>query len=74
MLFRSGKKSRDLSDGRDRACHSRQRQPIVPGIGKGLSPWYAFVVALSLCGQQAAHGADATLDVPEERGPVNRPN
>jgi hypothetical protein len=29
---------------------------------------------LSLCGQQAAHGADATLDVPEERGPVNRPN
>lgn len=39
-----------------------------------MSPWYAVVVALSLCGQQAAHGADATPDVPDERGQVNRPN
>lgn len=37
---------------------------------------YAVVVALSLCGTQAAYAADATLDQPEERTPeaVESPN
>jgi hypothetical protein len=70
MQIRSGKKCQDLTDGRDRACHGPQRQPVVVGIGEVLSPWYAVVVALSLCGAPSAFGADATLDVPEEYVPA----
>lgn len=74
MRFRAVKKSQNLSCGRDHACRSPRGQPIVTGIGKVLSPWYAVVIALSLCSAHAAYGADATLDVPEERGQVNPPN
>ncbi|WP_245440799.1 DUF481 domain-containing protein [Mesorhizobium sanjuanii] len=69
MVFRSGKKS----PGWDHACHSPQGQPIVTDIGEVLSPWYAVVIALSLCGAHSAYGADATLDVPEEHVPAESP-
>lgn len=74
MLFRSGKTFQGLAHGRDRAFHSPQGQPVVTGIGEVLSPWYAFVIALSLCGAHSAYGADADLDVPEEHVPAESPN
>lgn len=75
MLFRSDKKPHDLTHGRNRAYHSPQQQPVVTGIGDILSPWYAVVIALSLCGAHSAYGADATLEVPpEQHGQVNSPN
>lgn len=74
MVFRYGKKSQYLTHGRDRSCRSPQGQPIVTGKGKVLLPLYAVLIALSLCSVNAAYGADATLDVPDEPGPVNPPN
>jgi hypothetical protein len=72
MLFRSGKKSQDLTHGR--VCHIPQGQPIVAGIGAILSPWYAAVIAASLCGAHSAYGADATLDTPGEHVPAESQN
>lgn len=74
MLFRFGKKFQHLTHGRDRAGHSSQGQPIVPGIGEVLSPWYAAFIAVSLCGAHSAYGADATLDVPGENVPAESQN
>lgn len=74
MLFRSGTKPQDLIRGRNRACHCPRKQPIVIGIRKVLWLRYAVVIALSLCGAHAAHGADAILDVPAEHVPAEPPN
>lgn len=65
MLFRSGKKSLDLTNGCC-ACSNPQSQPIVTGLNEVLSPWYAVVISLSLCGAHSAYSADATLDAPAE--------
>lgn len=74
MLFRSGKKSQDLTLGRARACHSPQGQTVVTDIGEALSPWYAIVIALSVCGAPSAYGADAALDVPGDHVPAESPD
>lgn len=65
MLFRSGKKVQNLTDGRIRASHSPQEQPIVTDPGEVSSPCYALVLALFLCSAHAAYGADAALEAPE---------
>lgn len=71
MLFRSGKQSQDVATGRDRTC-SPQGRSIATGIGEILSPWYAIIITLFLCGAQSAYGADATLDMPEQSLPAER--
>jgi hypothetical protein len=74
VLFRSGKKSLDLTNGWDCACHIPQGQPIVAGIGEVLSLWYAAVIAVSLCGAHSAYGADPALDVPGKSVPAETQN
>ncbi len=66
ILFRSGKKPHDRAHGRDQACHTLPEQPIVADTREVLSPWYAVVIALSVCGAHSAYGADATLNVAQE--------
>jgi hypothetical protein len=72
MLFRSGKKPQDLTHGRDR--HIPQGQPIFTRIGAIVSPWYAAVIAASLCGAPSAYGADPTLDTSGEQVPAESQN
>lgn len=74
MLFRSGKKLPDLVNGRNQAYHTPQERPFVAGIGEVLSPWYAVVLALSLCGAHSAYGADTALNLAEGQVPVDTQN
>ena len=74
MLSRLGEKYQQLILARNAACRSRQEPSTFARPGEVLSPWYAVVIALSLCSAHSAYGADATLDVPEDHGKVKPPN
>lgn len=62
MVFRSRKRSSRS----DHACRSPQ--------GAVLSPRYAVVIGLSLCGAHSASGAEPTLGVPEAHGSLKSPS
>lgn len=72
MFFRSGRKSKGLACGRERACHNPKGRSIIPGIGAVLPPFHGVVAALSLCGAHSAYGADVTRDMPAEPVPAEQ--
>lgn len=74
MLFRSGEKPRDPARGRDCAGHGPHGHSAVTAAGRVPSRWHVACLALSLCGAQAAHGADLLPATPPAPSAAERPD